>query len=167
MCDNQIIQDDGYACFSMLGLVIIFGVGGVLIFINLTLRPLTYYAQTGTVLNSLRREEWDAVELLELQRRLYKAEGIDVESGKPFHTHSKSSDDEVTSLRPYSSLADRWSSLQFRLTTVFSRSRAGKARASIPSSARPALHVSHVQRNDFPGEELTTFLGGEGESMNR
>lgn len=80
MCENQIMQRADYTSFSVLGIVLILVLGCLIILINLILRPLVHRFQPDTELNRLRRSEWDATEMLEMQRRLLKLRPNDAES---------------------------------------------------------------------------------------
>lgn len=79
MCDNQIVQRNDYASFSVLGLFMLLGIGLAIISINLLLITVVHRMQPSTALNHLRRVEWDKSETLELQRQLFAAKGIDIE----------------------------------------------------------------------------------------
>jgi len=68
MCTNQIVQRNDYASFSVLSLAIIFIVGGLLIITNLSLSTIWPRIRRKTALNHYRDAQWDANELLELQR---------------------------------------------------------------------------------------------------
>ena len=84
-CDNQMVTNNNYFCFSTLGVAIILAVGGLIILLNLVLEPLI------RLLRNLRRDdyglykqlEWDMTATLQLQRLVYEGQGSGTWRGEP------------------------------------------------------------------------------------
>ncbi|KAK0509919.1 hypothetical protein JMJ35_007313 [Cladonia borealis] len=84
-CENQIIQNTSFYCFSVLGMAVILVVGGLIILINLILEPLVRLFR-----NMIKRDhglykqlEWDMTETLQLQRLVYEGQGSGTWHGEP------------------------------------------------------------------------------------
>src|SRR4051794_24908140 len=59
MCTHQIIRQNDFASFNILGLAIIFVVGGLIIILNLSLNTIVNKIQQGTPKGQYRIKEWD------------------------------------------------------------------------------------------------------------
>ena len=71
MCDSQIAHRHDHTSFSVLGLSLLIGVGLIIILVNLSLVLVVHHLQPATALNSMRQNEWDKTETLELQQQLF------------------------------------------------------------------------------------------------
>ena len=76
MCDNQIMQDNSYICFSVLGLVLILCIGGLFSIVGLVIDDIVGFVQKYTGRSNYRLLEWIADETLQLQRSAYQANGL-------------------------------------------------------------------------------------------
>ncbi len=71
----QKIRSDAYTSFSVLGLGLVFTIGGLLIGLGYTLEPLTEYASKRWHRGTYQRLEWSANGTLQLQRLSQEAVG--------------------------------------------------------------------------------------------
>ena len=84
-CENQIITDSSFFCFSILGMVIILVIGGLIVLLNLILEPLV------RLFRNMRKNdhglykqlEWDTTATLQLQRLVYEGQGSGTWHGEP------------------------------------------------------------------------------------
>jgi hypothetical protein len=94
MCTNQIVRRDDYTSFSVLGLAIIFVIGGCLIILNLTLISMVDRLQKSTESGQRRNEEWQASDTLQLHRVALENQGVDqwegIDASVPVTTYSNS-----------------------------------------------------------------------------
>ncbi len=84
MCDNQIVQRDGYSSFNVLGLVLIFVLGGLLIITNLSLDKMVNLASRRSLRsNTAKSLDWSTMYSLQLLRMAYQACGMGSWEGHP------------------------------------------------------------------------------------
>jgi hypothetical protein len=81
MCTHQIIRQNDFASFNILGLAIIFIVGGLIIILNLTLSTIANKIQQATPKGQHRIREWDINGTLKLQRIAFQNHGTMLQSG--------------------------------------------------------------------------------------
>ena len=75
MCTHQIIRRNDFASFNILGLAIIFIVGGLIIILNLSLSSIVNKLQQATPKGQHRIREWDINGTLKLQRIAFQNHG--------------------------------------------------------------------------------------------
>ena len=81
-CFNQITRDtQGTISFSVLGLAIIFAIGGLVILVSLTIVPVVAWLQGRFNFGEYKRRTWLLDEMLQLQRMLLSELGLGVWSG--------------------------------------------------------------------------------------
>lgn len=73
VCSNQKIRSDSYTSFNVLGLVIIFAVGGLIMLVSVYLPPVTARIQRNR--NTYASLEWVSNDTLQLQRLAHEAVG--------------------------------------------------------------------------------------------
>ena len=78
MCGSQIVRRDEYNSFSVLGLSLTVGFGGIIILLNLTMEPLVKRYQKRYQKRVHACLEWDMLETENLQRQAYKLQGVDL-----------------------------------------------------------------------------------------
>jgi hypothetical protein len=71
MCHNQILQGNGLESFSVLGLIIIFSIGSLIIIANITLEPMIDWAHHTPRSDTTT---WKITSMLHLQRMAFKSE---------------------------------------------------------------------------------------------
>ena len=76
MCTNQIVQRQDYASFSVLGLSIIVGVGGLIILLNVLKSACGRRIQEHSVHGRHRNLEWRLDSNIQLQRLAYQNAGL-------------------------------------------------------------------------------------------
>jgi hypothetical protein len=81
MCSHQIIRRNDFASFNILGLAIIFIVGGLMIILNLTLSTIVNKIQQATPKGQHRIREWDINGTLKLQRIAFQNHGAALRTG--------------------------------------------------------------------------------------
>ena len=84
-CENQITTDNGFYCFSVLGMAIILVIGGLIILLNLVLEPLVrLFRNVRKNDHGLYKQlEWDMTATLQLQRLVYEGQGSGTWHGEP------------------------------------------------------------------------------------
>ena len=82
MCTRQIIRRNDFASFNVLGLALIFILGGLIVIVNLTLRSVVNRLQQATPKGQHRIREWDVNGTLKLQRIAFQKHGTGLEVGK-------------------------------------------------------------------------------------
>jgi hypothetical protein len=70
LCHNQLVRNGNYTSFSVLGLSIVFAVGGLLILLGILLPPIARFLQKRSKLTSYSRLEWEMNGLFEMQSKL-------------------------------------------------------------------------------------------------
>ncbi|OJD33670.1 cation diffusion facilitator family metal ion [Diplodia corticola] len=78
LCGSQMIRSSAHANFSVLGLALVFGVGGALIVASYVLEPAVLWIQVRCKLDAYARFEWTMNETLQLQRQAH--EGLEIGS---------------------------------------------------------------------------------------
>lgn len=81
MCSHQIIRRNDYASFNILGLAIIFILGGLIIILNLTLSTMVNKIQQATPKGRQRIREWRINGTLNLQRLALEKHGTTLHNG--------------------------------------------------------------------------------------
>jgi hypothetical protein len=79
-CTHQIIRQNDFASFNVLGLAIIFVVGGLIIVLNLSLSAVVNKIQQGTPKGQYRIKKWDINGTLKLQRLAFQHHGANFET---------------------------------------------------------------------------------------
>ena len=74
-CTNQRIMSTRYSSFSILGIALIFALGGTLIVVDLTLESFLDWLQRKSVYHDYGRLEWKTNATLQLQRLAYEEAG--------------------------------------------------------------------------------------------
>ena len=106
MCDNQTVRRSDHASFSVLGLAIIFVVGGLTMLINSFLSTWWPKVRPHTAVGEYRDVRWESNELLELQpRSIEEAKNINDEKFRRSSIAGSSKDrllSTIKSIRPSS-----------------------------------------------------------------
>jgi hypothetical protein len=75
MCTHQIIRQNDFASFNVLGLAIIFVVGGLIIVLNFVTEHCCEQNTTGHAEGAIPHQEWDINGTLKLQRLAFQHHG--------------------------------------------------------------------------------------------
>jgi hypothetical protein len=75
LCQNQIIRGTSYQSFNVLALVLIFVSGLLISIFSMFVDDLTFYSQRKCKRGTTRREIWENMDNLQLQRMLYERLG--------------------------------------------------------------------------------------------
>ncbi|KUJ09083.1 uncharacterized protein LY89DRAFT_788489 [Mollisia scopiformis] len=75
-CRRQMIRSTDYTSFSILGLTLLFALGGIIIILSLILEPLVNCIQGRRGINLYKRMEWATNETLQLQRLAHEEIGF-------------------------------------------------------------------------------------------
>lgn len=74
-CENQIIQDGNFTSFTVLGIGLVFGIGGLVICISVFLEHLVGWMQTRFEKGVFRQRIWQFDYLLQMQRMVFEEMG--------------------------------------------------------------------------------------------
>jgi hypothetical protein len=81
MCDAQLVRREDYQSLSVLGLALVCTIGGLIIFINLTLESIVGWYQHRHNKRGHAMQEWDMLQAETLQRHFYMSQGADLRVG--------------------------------------------------------------------------------------
>ncbi|KAF2459446.1 hypothetical protein BDY21DRAFT_338281 [Lineolata rhizophorae] len=80
-CDNQIIVNNDYSCFSVLGIALTLAVGGLIIALSLSISHIVAVYEKYRNKHTYGRLEWDYLEAMALQKNVYTSH-TDLTTGK-------------------------------------------------------------------------------------